>query len=61
MYYCNPIKSTKEVFMKICTACKFETPVLFAPFNEGEELYCSDCQMEAENEINESNECNLDD
>ena len=36
--------------MEACTYCQEEVETLFAPFDEGEEMYCSDCQMEAESE-----------
>lgn len=35
---------------KSCKCCGFETVELFAVFDNGESVYCSDCQMEAENE-----------
>jgi|TARA_R110000744_G_C19359286_1_gene561270 hypothetical protein len=44
--------------VKKCDNCKCEVKTLFAPFDEGEELYCSDCQMEVENDINENNDHN---
>jgi len=38
---------------KACSYCKCSCDDLFAPFDSGEATLCSDCQMEAENEIAE--------
>lgn len=35
--------------MKTCKSCESKEERLFAPFGEGGEDYCSDCQMEVEN------------
>jgi hypothetical protein len=40
--------------MKSCKCCGYETNDLFAPFDKGQKQYCSDCQMEAENEMQEN-------
>ena len=42
--------------MKKCEGCKDQVPELFACFDQGEKIYCSDCQMAAENEYNEHRE-----
>jgi hypothetical protein len=42
--------------MKACVSCTDQTDVLFAPFDEGDKIYCSNCQMDAENAINEEND-----
>lgn len=46
--------------MKTCKSCDFKTEDLFAPFDDGEKIYCSDCQMEAENEMQENQQYNYD-
>ena len=43
------------VAAKGCRFCGIDEP-LFAPFDEGKKEFCSDCQMEAENEMNENEE-----
>jgi len=57
------LKKLAEILKPVqtCTACKCETDILFAPFDEGKAEYCSDCQMEAENEFNERYEDNWED
>lgn len=39
--------------MNKCKVCELKTNELFAPFDQGDKLYCSDCQLEAEVEISE--------
>jgi hypothetical protein len=44
--------------MKTCKSCESKEERLFAPFGEGSEDYCSECQMEVENEMQEDQQYN---
>ena len=43
---------------KTCIECNVEVEELFAPFNEGPKLYCSNCQLECESARHEEDELN---
>ena len=34
--------------MKTCKSCKEESAELYAPFDSGAAIYCTQCQMDAE-------------